>query len=111
MEAHAQAVEDHLIDSLQFKLRPSASYVTNRRSVTFWPSGGNSYSNNGVRLITRAPNADQWLDPPTVNLFLSLRNTDTAANRDLAPKLSNPWCLFRRARSICGGQIVEDLDD
>ena len=36
MEAHAQSVEDNLIDSLSFKLRPSASYVTDRRSVTFF---------------------------------------------------------------------------
>ena len=40
MEAQAAAVEDHLIDSLQFNLRPGASYVTSRRSVTFHPQGG-----------------------------------------------------------------------
>ena len=37
MESHAQSVEDHLIDSLSFKLKPGASYVTDRRSVTFFP--------------------------------------------------------------------------
>ena len=37
MEAHAQSVEDNLIDdSLSFKLRAGASYVTDRRSVTFF---------------------------------------------------------------------------
>ena len=36
MEAHAQSVEDNLIDSLSFKLRPGASYVTDRRSVMFF---------------------------------------------------------------------------
>ena len=36
MESHAQAVEDYLIDGLSFKLAPGASYVTNRRSVSFF---------------------------------------------------------------------------
>ena len=51
MESTVQSVEDNLIDSLSFKLRPGASYVTNRRSVTFHPLGGNSYSPKGVKLI------------------------------------------------------------
>ena len=51
MDAVAASVEDHLIDSLQFKLRPGASYVTSRRSVTFHPQGGNDYKPNGVRVI------------------------------------------------------------
>ena len=42
MEAHAQCVEDNLIDSLSFKLRLGASYVTERGSVTHFPQGGNS---------------------------------------------------------------------
>ena len=42
MEAHAQSVEDNLIAPLSFKLRPGASDVTDRRSVSFFPQGGNS---------------------------------------------------------------------
>ena len=37
MESHAQSVEDYLIEGLSFKLSPGASYVTNRRSVGFFP--------------------------------------------------------------------------
>ena len=36
MEAHAQSVDDNLIDSLSLKIRAGASYVTDRRSVTFF---------------------------------------------------------------------------
>ena len=36
MESHAQAVEYYLVDGLSFKLAPGASYVTNRRSVSFF---------------------------------------------------------------------------
>jgi len=51
MESHVQSVEDHLVEGLQFQLGATAKYVTNRRSVTFWPAGGNSYSSNGVKVI------------------------------------------------------------
>ena len=68
MEAHAQSAKDNLIESLSFKLRPGASYVTDRRSVTFFPQGGNEYSSKGVRAIKIGLNGDQWLDQPTVIL-------------------------------------------
>ena len=51
MEATAQSVEDQLVDGLSFKLRPGASYITNRRSVTYYPHGGNQYSSTGVKVI------------------------------------------------------------
>ena len=73
MEGHAQSVEDSLIDSLSFKLRPGASYVTSRRSVSFFPQGGNDYKPNGVKVIKIGLNGDQWLDPSTVKLFSRFR--------------------------------------
>ena len=35
--------EDILIDNLSFKLNKGSSYITDRRSVSFWPSGSNIY--------------------------------------------------------------------
>ena len=35
--------EDILVDSLSFKLNKGASYITDRRSVRFYPSGSNVY--------------------------------------------------------------------
>ena len=109
MEGHAQSVEDSLIDSLSFKLRPGASYVTSRRSVSFFPQGGNDYKPNGVKVIKIGLNGDQWLDPSTVKLFFTIQNTH--ATLPLKPKLPVPWVFFRRVRVLCGGQIVEDIDD
>ena len=43
VEAIANGIEDKLIDSLQFKLKEGASYVTDRKSVTFHASGSNIY--------------------------------------------------------------------
>ena len=63
MESHVNATEDFLIDGLSFKMGPSASYVTQRRSVTFYPQGGNQYSPTGVKVIKISLTGDQWLEP------------------------------------------------
>ena len=39
MESVANSVEDYLVDGLSFQLEQGASYVVNRRSCTFFPSG------------------------------------------------------------------------
>jgi len=75
MESHAQRVEDYLIDGLSLKLAPGASYVTNRRSVTFFPTGGNAYSPSGVKVIKVMLNGDGWLDPSTFRFSYNLQNT------------------------------------
>ena len=49
MEHRAQSVDGALIGGLSFKLKPGASYVTNRRSVSYFASGGNTYPPNGVK--------------------------------------------------------------
>ena len=51
MKRHAQSIDDQLIGNLSYKLKPGASYVINRRSVSYFASGGNQYSPNGVRVI------------------------------------------------------------
>ena len=109
VEAHANAVEDFLIEGLSFKLSPGASYVTNRRSVSYFPSGSDTYSpSSGVKVIKLKLNGSDWLDPSTVKLMYTLNNKD--ATNDLTI-LDGPHSFFRRMRLICGGQIVEDIDD
>ena len=39
MEHHAQSTDDAPIGGLSCKLKPGASYVTNRRSVSYFASG------------------------------------------------------------------------
>ena len=65
MEHHAQSVDDALIGGLSYKLKAGASYITNRRSVSYFASGGNQYSPNGVRVIKFNITGDQWLDSST----------------------------------------------
>ena len=66
VEAIANGIEDKLIDGLSCRLNPGASYVTDRRSVTFHPQGSNIYTPGaGTKLIRIVLTGDSWLDPST----------------------------------------------
>ena len=110
VEAAANSVEDYLIDGLSFKLNPGASYVTNRKSVTWWVSGSQSYSSGQSRVILLQINGDGWLGPSTVRLIYSLRNNATGTTAKLRT-ISGPWSFFKRVRVMYGGANVEDIDN
>ena len=110
MEGHANSVEDRLIDGLSFKLAPGASYVQERRSVTFHPSGSNSYSSAGTKLIKLHITGDGWLDVSTFRLMFDLVNSEGTEAKLLRP-LGGPWCFFRRMRVLAGNQVIEDIDN
>ncbi len=113
VESHANSVEDYLIEGLSFKLAPGASYITNRRSVSFFPSGSDSYSpSSGVKVIKIKVNGTDWLDPSTVKIMFTINNNSTATGTTPALTfLSGVHSFFRRLRIVCNGQIVEDIDD
>ena len=113
VDAMVNSVEDYLIDGLSFKLSPGASYVTDRRSVSFFTAGSNSYAPGvGTRVARINLTGDGWLDPSTVRLCYTLVNkvTGTGAAAKLLRPLSGPWCFLRRARCMAGGAIVDDVD-
>ena len=107
MESHAQSVDDVLIDSLSFKLKNSASYVVDRTSCVFFPSGSNFDSSSGTKVIKVMLNASDWMDPSTVKLQFTLNNDEA---KPLHPFCVGGHSLFRRFRVICGGVCVEDID-
>jgi len=110
LESHAQAVENVLHASLSFKLRPSASYVTDRKFVTFWPQGSSEYKvTGGVKVIKINVNGTDWLDPSSMKLHFIVKNDDASA--DLVPYVPGIHNWFRRLRVIIGGQVVEDIDN
>ena len=51
METQIQSVEDSLIEGLSFRLPNSANFIQDRRSVTYLPSGGDTFSPRGVKMI------------------------------------------------------------
>ena len=109
VEAIANGIEDKLIDGLSFKLHPGASYVTDRRSVTYHPQGSNIYKPSaGTKLIRILLTGDNWLDPSTLRVQFTINNDETATKNLFV--LGGPHCFFRRMRILCSGQLVEDID-
>ena len=107
VEAIANGMEDKLIDGLSFKLAPGASYVTDRRSVTYHPQGSNIYMPGaGTKLIRILLTGDNWLDTSTCRIMFNLNNTDQLKE---LKTISGPWSFFKRMRVLCAGQLVEDI--
>ena len=113
MEHHVQSVEDSLIGGLSYKLKNGASYVTDRRSVTFFASGGNQYSSAGVKVMRFNLASDAWMDPSTFRIQFQLNNKSFVADgiNFVLPLSWNPAVFFRRCRITAGGQVIEDIDD
>ena len=111
MEACTQSSEDALIDGLSFKLRNSASYITDRKSCTFQASGSNIYtgSGSGTKVIKFQLNADGWLDPSTTRVMFNLVNKGAAA--EMLRPLQGAYSFFRRLRITANGALVEDVSD
>ena len=92
------SVDDVVSSGLSFCLEPGASYIVDRRSVTWYASGAQTYvSGQGARVIRIALNGDGWIDPSTVRLNYTLNNTTTTAGVMLRP-IGGPWSLFSRLR-------------
>ena len=94
MEHHAQSVDDALIGGLSYKLKAGASYVTNRRSVSYFASGGNSYSPNGVKVMKFSLTGDQWLDPSTFRVMFQLNNTGNVGAAEGSPASNSCYIGF-----------------
>ena len=74
VDSMANSAEDYLIESFQLKIPPGASYVTDRRTVSYFTAGSNNYTSNGVRINLTG---DGWLDPGSIRLHYTLVNTST----------------------------------
>ena len=114
MEGVANTVEDRLVDGLSFQLKPGASYVTERKSVTYHPQGSNVYSTSGTKLIKLLLTGDQWLDPTTFRIMFDLQNNASplSGNTDMLLRpLGGPHTFFRRMRILANGAVIEDIDN
>ena len=60
----ANRAEGHLTESFQLKIPPGASYVTDRRTVSYFTAGSSIYtSNGGAQVIRINLTGDGWFDP------------------------------------------------
>ena len=112
METIANSSEDVLIDALSYKLGNSASYITDRKSVTFHPSGSNIYTpGSGTKVIKFQLNSEGWLDTSTVVVNFDVHNKESTATQSKKLRtLQGPHSFFRRLRISAGGSLIEDID-
>ena len=110
VDTMANSAEDYLIESFQCKIPPGASYVTDRRTVSYFTAGSNIYtSNGGANVIRINLTGDGWLDPGSIRLHYTLANTSTTVACNLRT-IGGPWSFFRRVRCLIGGALVDDVD-
>ena len=106
----ASSAEAYLIDSFQFKIPPGASYVTDRRTVSYFAAGSNIYTaGSGTNVIRVNLTGDGWFDPGSIRLHYALVNTDSTGTNCLRT-IGGPWSFLRRARCLAGGALVHDCD-
>ena len=86
-------VEDEMINSLSFKIDPTANYVTDRKSVTYQAQASDIYTPGNSVVKLNIAGTGQHLDPSTVRFVYTLTNTDTGLTKNLYP-LSGPWGFF-----------------
>jgi len=78
VESYANSVEDKLVDGLTFKLTEGASYINDRKSVTFHPQGSNIYKPSaGTKLIKIALTGQDWLGPTTFRIMFDVERIAT----------------------------------
>ena len=112
----AEALEQHLIDGLNYKITPGgAAYVVGRASSTYFPSSGNDFSFSGVRSIRIPFTGEGWMDPQSAYLSFQVVNRDTTADTSTAAQrielLSGVHSVFARVRILLGGQELESIDN
>ena len=100
MENVTQAVNDELMQSLDYKLATSnVNYVQSRRDVHSFPSSLSTFTPTTSR-VARIPltSGMDFIDPESVKIAFRVRNND--ATSDLFPTPSSPAASSRASSSI-----------
>jgi hypothetical protein len=110
MESILSTVEDTLLGSLSYKIDPKSgsSYVTEKKSVTYFASGSNVYSpQNGTKVLRFNIASDQFIDLSSivVSVMVNVGVTGVAT-----PLVESGHGLFNRLRWIVSGTVVEDIE-
>ena len=108
MEAITNTSDVMLLDKLNFKIGQSASYITERTSVTTPCESGAAFSNEtGAKMIRfKISGFDDWFDPETFVIKFKLRNDEA---KSLFPINSDPAMFFKRWRLSVRNTLCEDI--
>ncbi len=107
LETHIAGSEDQLISSLHYSGSNSASYITDRRQVSFAPQSASNFKPSGSRLM-RFSLADEqgFLDGATVRLIFKITNLH--GEDALTPIVDSPASMLRPLRILCHGSGVAE---
>ena len=85
METISNSIEDGLINGLSYKLDATASYITDRKSCTFYAMEGYAYAPiSGTKVIKLVLNSESWLDPSTIKIQFDVQNLSNTPLRALS---------------------------
>ena len=106
--------DDALLNSLDFSLPATSSYLLERRNVVYMSENGGKYSPNTVR-VCRWRLTGSYIDPSTLRVQFKLTVKPRAGETSSAPTTLYPTgpmhTLFKRMRVIVSGQSAEDVND
>ena len=111
MENVTQAVNDELMQSLDYKLATSnVNYVQSRRDVQYFPSSLSTFTPTTSR-VARIPltSGMDFIDPESVKIAFRVRNND--ATSDLFPGTLEPSCFINRIQLYSNGQRTDDISE
>ena len=94
MEQVTNAVNDELMQSLDYKMRTSnASYVVARKDIQYFPSSLSTITPTTSR-VARIPltSGTGFIDPESIKIAFRFVNND--ATNDFHPLMGHPACLI-----------------
>ncbi|CAE7847859.1 unnamed protein product, partial [Symbiodinium necroappetens] len=112
MENVTQAVNDELMQSLDYKLATSnVNYVQSRRDVQYYPSSLSTFTPTTSR-VARIPltSGMDFIDPESVKIAFRVRNNNTDAD-GLFPGTIEPSCFIKRVQLYSNGQRTDDISE
>ena len=112
MDNVTQAVQDELMQSLDYKLHTSnVNYVQSRRSVQYFPSSLSTFTPTTSR-VARIPltSGMDFIDPESVKIGFRVRNTDGGGGQ-VFPGSFEGSCFIKRVQLYSNGQRTDDITD
>ena len=100
MEQVTNAVNDELMQSLDYKMRTSnASYVVARKDIQYYPSSLSTITPTTSR-VARIPltSGTDFIDPESIKIAFRFVNND--ATNDFHPLMGHPACLIKRIQLL-----------
>ena len=103
---------DTMINSLNFGLPETSQYITDRRFVNYFCSGGEKYTatsgNKNIRFYISGED-NTYLDLSSVRLFATIENKDESSQAKFLRPLGGLHSFIQRYRCTVGGQMCQDI--